>query len=59
MTVETQKIVTCDCGFEAIGTDDSIVEIMRAHELDSHAVEVTKEEVLALANPIDPIGDQG
>lgn len=59
MTVDIQKIVTCDCGFEAIGTDDDLVEIMQAHERDSHGREVTRQEVLALANPIDPIGGQG
>ena len=53
------KIVTCDCGFEAIGTDDDLVEIMQAHELDTHGREVSREEVLALANPIAAIGGQG
>jgi hypothetical protein len=53
------KIVTCDCGFEAIGTDDDLVEIMQAHELDTHGREVSSDEVLALANPIDSIGGQG
>jgi predicted small metal-binding protein len=57
--VEVQKIVTCDCGFEAIGTEDDLVEIMQAHERDTHGVEVTREEVVALAFPIDPIGGQG
>ncbi len=53
------KIVTCDCGFEAVGTDDDLVEIMQAHERDTHGREVSRQEVLALANPIDPIGGQG
>jgi predicted small metal-binding protein len=57
--VETQKIVTCDCGFEAIGTEDDLVEIIQAHERDTHGVEVTREEVLALAAPIDSIAGQG
>jgi hypothetical protein len=53
------KIVTCDCGFEAVGTDDDLVEIMQAHELDTHGREVSSDEVLALASPIDSIGSQG
>ncbi len=53
------KIVTCDCGFEAVGTDDDLAEIMQAHELDTHGREVSREEVLALASPIDPIGGEG
>ncbi len=53
------KIVTCDCGFEAVGTDDDLVEIMQAHERDTHGREVSRDEVLALANPIDSIGGQG
>ena len=53
------KIVTCDCGFEAVGTDDDLVEIMQAHERDTHHREVSRHEVLALAEPIDPIGGQG
>jgi predicted small metal-binding protein len=57
--MEPQKIVTCDCGFEAIGTDEDLVEIMQAHERDTHGVEVTREQVLALAIPVDPIGGQG
>jgi predicted small metal-binding protein len=57
--VEVQKIVTCDCGFEAIGTEDDLVEIIQAHERDTHGVEVTREEVLALAAPIDSTEGQG
>jgi predicted small metal-binding protein len=49
VNVETQKIVTCDCGFEAVGTEDDLVEIIQAHERDTHGVEVSREEVLDLA----------
>jgi len=54
--VEPQKIVTCDCGFEAVGTEEDLVEIMQAHERDTHGNEVSREEVLALAVPVNGQG---
>jgi predicted small metal-binding protein len=54
--VDPQKVITCDCGFEAVGTADDLVQIMQAHELDSHGVEISREDVLTLAVEIDGEG---
>jgi predicted small metal-binding protein len=55
--VDPLKVITCDCGFDAVGTDDDLVEIMQAHERDTHGVEISREEVLALAKPVDPASE--
>ncbi|WP_020524058.1 DUF1059 domain-containing protein [Catelliglobosispora koreensis] len=55
--MEPLKVITCDCGFEAVGTEDDLVVIIQAHERDTHGLEISREEVLALASPVDPGGE--
>jgi len=44
-------VVRCDCGFEARGTEVTLIPIVQRHGRDAHKMEVTREEVLAMAKP--------
>ena len=44
-------IVRCDCGFEARAEEDELVPAVQKHGRDVHDMDVTREQVLAMANP--------
>lgn len=44
-------IVECDCGFEARGEEDALVSEVQQHGREAHNMEVTREQVLAMAKP--------
>ena len=46
-------IVRCECGFEALGTDEEIVPVVQQHGRDLHNMDVTPEQVRAMAVPLD------
>jgi predicted small metal-binding protein len=46
-----ELIVRCECGFEARGTPDELVPIVRQHGRDAHNMAATREQVLAMARP--------
>ena len=46
-----ELIVTCECGFEARGGEDEVVEKAREHGRKAHNMEVTREQVLAMSKP--------
>lgn len=41
----------CDCGFEARGTETSLIPIVQRHGREAHQMEVTRKQVLAMARP--------
>jgi predicted small metal-binding protein len=46
------KIITCDCGYVARGeTDDELVADAQQHAREVHDMELTREQVLAMAQP--------
>lgn len=46
------KSIQCDCGFVARGeTDDELVVDAQKHAREIHAMELTREQVLAMARP--------
>jgi predicted small metal-binding protein len=45
----TQKVVRCECGLEIRGTEDEIVPLVQQHGRELHNMEVTREQVLAMA----------
>jgi len=45
--------VTCMCGFQATGTEDEVVEAIKAHGLDAHGQESPREAILAQAVPVE------
>lgn len=51
--MDTIKTVRCVCGLELRGTDDELVPAVQRHGRDLHNMEVTVDEVLAMATPTD------
>jgi hypothetical protein len=50
-----QKVLHCDCGFEARGEDeDELVGEVQRHALDAHGMALTRAQVLALAARAEP-----
>ena len=46
------KVIRCDCGFVVRGdNDDELVRGAQAHARDVHSVDLTAEQVLAMAEP--------
>jgi len=50
--VEIELVVRCDCGFEAHGTESKLVPVVQKHGRDAHNMQVTRDQVLAMARPI-------
>jgi predicted small metal-binding protein len=46
-----ELVVRCDCGFEARGTEDTLVPAVQKHGIEAHNMQVTREQVLAMAHP--------
>lgn len=46
------KVVECECGFQARSEDeDELVRLIQAHSRDVHDMEMTRDQVLAIARP--------
>jgi hypothetical protein len=45
--------VTCMCGFVARGTEDEVVGQIQAHGLADHGSMSTREQIVAMAEPVD------
>ena len=46
------KIVQCECGYVARGeTDDELVDDVQQHATEVHNMDLTREQVLAMAKP--------
>ena len=43
------KEVTCICGWQCRGTEDEVIEQVRVHGRETHGIESTREEILAIA----------
>jgi predicted small metal-binding protein len=48
-----QLIVTCECGFEVRGEADDVIAETQKHGRDVHNMDVTREQVLAMAKHTD------
>jgi len=57
--MSTEMIVTCVCGLEMRGTAEQLVPLVRQHGLDVHNMNVTDEQVLAMATPVGPQSPDG
>ena len=49
---DKELVVRCECGFETRGTEDQIVPALQKHAGESHNMKVTRDQVLARAQPI-------
>jgi predicted small metal-binding protein len=47
-----ELVVRCECGFETRGTAAQIVPALQKHAGESHNMKVTREQVLARAEPV-------
>ncbi len=47
-----EYLLTCACGWEANGTEDSIVSAAQQHGRQIHNMDVTRDEAMAMASPI-------
>lgn len=45
--------LTCACGWQTSGTEDEIVAAARAHGRALHNMDVTHEQAMAMASPIE------
>lgn len=46
------KRIQCDCGFVAREEDDdTLVEVVQEHAREVHNMDLTREQVLAMASP--------
>ena len=41
--------VACACGWEVVGDEDEVIAETKQHGVDVHNMEVTREQVLAMA----------
>lgn len=44
--------LSCACGWQTAGTEDEVFEAARAHGLELHNMDVTREQALAMARPV-------
>lgn len=45
--------VTCDCGWTARGPEAELIPRIQEHALQAHGLEITPEQALAQARPVD------
>lgn len=46
------KMIRCDCGYVAHGdSDEQLVAVAQRHAREVHAMELTAQQVLAMAEP--------
>ena len=44
-----ELLVRCDCGYEARGSEETLVPAVQKHGREVHNMPVTREQVLAMA----------
>jgi predicted small metal-binding protein len=47
------KVIRCYCGYVVEGDDEQLVTAVQAHVREAHRMEYTREEVLAIAEPLE------
>ena len=46
-----ELMVRCECGFEVRAAEADLVPIVQRHGREAHDMDVTREQVLAMARP--------
>jgi predicted small metal-binding protein len=46
--------VTCDCGWTARGAQEELVRRIQEHARSAHGLDVTPDQALAQARPVEP-----
>jgi predicted small metal-binding protein len=44
-----ELVVRCECGFEARGAEEYLIPAVQEHGREAHNMQVTREQVLAMA----------
>lgn len=52
--VSDELYARCDCGWTARGPEDDLVSKIQAHAREIHRLEVTRDQALAQARPVEP-----
>jgi predicted small metal-binding protein len=50
---EHEIVVVCECGLEVRGAEDDVIDQVQEHGREAHNMDVTREQVLAMARPAD------
>jgi predicted small metal-binding protein len=54
------KVLQCPCGFSVReSSDDALVEAAQVHARTAHGIDLTREQVLAMAKPELPARKEG
>jgi predicted small metal-binding protein len=53
-----EKLIECDCGWTCRGGEEELVAACTAHARQVHGLELTREQVLAAARPVDRGDDE-
>jgi predicted small metal-binding protein len=48
-----ELMARCDCGWSARAPEDELIERIQQHARDAHGLEITREQALAQARPVD------
>jgi predicted small metal-binding protein len=57
--IQLEWSVECECGWTCRGTEDEVVAACSKHARQEHNMELTREQVLAVARPIKVENDSG
>ena len=44
--------VKCECGWRAQDTEDSLVDAVQQHGVDTHDIALTRDQILVIARPV-------
>jgi predicted small metal-binding protein len=48
-----EKVIECDCGWRFQGSEEELIEACAAHGRDVHDMELSREQILAVARPAE------
>ena len=48
-----EKLIECDCGWTCRGSNEHLIAECRVHARDVHGMELTPEQILAVAVPVE------
>jgi predicted small metal-binding protein len=51
-----EKLIECDCGWTCRGIEEHLIAECTAHARDVHGMDLTPEQILAVAVPVEEHG---
>jgi predicted small metal-binding protein len=51
--MEQEQEIECDCGWTCRGTEEVLLAAAREHGREVHDMELTREQILAIARPVE------